>query len=360
MKEFPVMSRTESERSLALLIVLFAGSGAAALIYEIVWFQLLQLVIGSTALSLGVLLGTFMGGMCLGSLASPRVISQKHHPLRVYAVLELGIAGIGLLVLFGMVHIGEVYAVIAGYGRWNTLARVGIPAIFLLPPTILMGATLPAIGRWVEANPRGVSWLGLFYGGNIVGAVFGCLSTGFYLLRVYDVTVATDVAAAINVCVAATAFLLARKRITAVGKNTFEGEPFRTVPGAWTVYVTIALSGLAALGAEAVWTRILSLTLGASTYTFSIILAVFLIGLGMGSSAGSAVARWSADPRRDLGISQMLAAAGVAWSAYMLSASLPYWPIDPTLTRGPWLDFQLDVFRSALAVLPAASTRQIR
>jgi len=66
----------ERDRSLSLLIVLFAGSGAAALIYEIVWFQLLQLVIGSTALSLGVLLGTFMGGMCLGSLASPRVITN--------------------------------------------------------------------------------------------------------------------------------------------------------------------------------------------------------------------------------------------------------------------------------------------
>src|SRR5882672_8700597 len=87
---------------LPLMLLLFFGSGCSALIYEIVWFQLLQLVIGSSAISLGVLLGTFMGGMCLGSLVLPRVISARHHPLRVYAFLELGIGAIGLLVLIGM------------------------------------------------------------------------------------------------------------------------------------------------------------------------------------------------------------------------------------------------------------------
>ena len=78
-------------RFLPLLLVLFFGSGCAALIYEIVWFQLLQFVIGSSAISLAVLLGTFMGGMCLGSLALGRYVSPRRHPLRVYAVLELGI-----------------------------------------------------------------------------------------------------------------------------------------------------------------------------------------------------------------------------------------------------------------------------
>ena len=91
-----------SRRLLPLLLVLFVGSGCAALIYEIVWFQLLQLVIGSSAVSLGVLLGTFMGGMCLGSLALPRLVSGRRHPLRVYALLELGIGIIGIVVLFGM------------------------------------------------------------------------------------------------------------------------------------------------------------------------------------------------------------------------------------------------------------------
>src|SRR4051794_14488795 len=83
------------ERCLPWLLLLFVGSGCAALIYEIVWFQLLQLVIGSSAVSLGVLLGTYMGGMCLGSLLLPRLIAPEQHPLRVYALLELGIGACG-------------------------------------------------------------------------------------------------------------------------------------------------------------------------------------------------------------------------------------------------------------------------
>src|SRR6478736_5891091 len=103
-------------RFLPALLVLFVGSGCAALIYEIVWFQLLQLVIGSSSISLGILLGTFMGGMCLGSLLLPRLISARQHPLRVYAYLELGIAGLAILILFGMPLLGGIYVAGAGSG----------------------------------------------------------------------------------------------------------------------------------------------------------------------------------------------------------------------------------------------------
>src|SRR5579872_2452916 len=97
-----------------LLLVLFFGSGCAALIYEIVWLQLLQLVIGSTAVSLAVLLGTFMGGMCLGSLLLPRLVSGRRHPLRVYALLELGVGVLGVAVLFGLPYVERVYSQHAG------------------------------------------------------------------------------------------------------------------------------------------------------------------------------------------------------------------------------------------------------
>src|SRR5258705_6013370 len=96
-------------RFLPALFVLFVGSGCAALIYEIVWFQLLQLVIGSSSISLGILLGTFMGGMCLGSLLLSRIVSPKQHPLRVYAMLELGIGVFGLVILVAMPLVGSIY-----------------------------------------------------------------------------------------------------------------------------------------------------------------------------------------------------------------------------------------------------------
>src|SRR6187399_2234351 len=105
-----------AERVLPAMLALFVGSGCAALIYEVVWFQMLQLTIGSSAVSLGVLLGTFMGGMCLGSILLPRRISAAHHPLKVYAYLELGIGAIGILVLFGMPLLTGLYTTIAGSG----------------------------------------------------------------------------------------------------------------------------------------------------------------------------------------------------------------------------------------------------
>src|SRR2546425_7692184 len=115
-----------SGRMLPFLLLLFVGSGCAALIYEIVWFQLLQLVVGSSALSLGVLLGTFMGGMCLGSLLLPRFISPMHHPLRVYGILELCIGAMGILVLGAVPLAGELYTAYVGHGFAGIVLRAAV------------------------------------------------------------------------------------------------------------------------------------------------------------------------------------------------------------------------------------------
>ena len=197
-----------TEKWLPVLLLLFVGSGAAALIYEIVWFQMLELYVGSSAVSVGVLLATFMGGMCLGSLFLPRLIPRSLHPLRVYALLELGIGAIGLILLVVMPLVGRVYIGWGGYGVSGYLLRGLAASICLLPPTFLMGATLPAVARWVETTPRGVAWLGFFYAGNIAGAVFGSLFAGFYLLRVFDMSKATFVAVAFNAAVGALGLLV--------------------------------------------------------------------------------------------------------------------------------------------------------
>src|SRR6266513_52980 len=98
-----------ARRILPLVLILFAGSGCAALIYEIVWLQLLQLVIGSSAVSLGLLLAAYMGGLCLGSALLPRIVSPQQQPLRIYAVLELGIGVLGLIALFVVPLLGRMY-----------------------------------------------------------------------------------------------------------------------------------------------------------------------------------------------------------------------------------------------------------
>jgi spermidine synthase len=336
-------------------LLLFAGSGCAALIYEIVWFQLLQLVIGSSAISLGLLLAAYMGGLCLGSALLPRLVSARLHPMRVYAFLELGIGAFGIVALFGVPLIGRIYLATATSGLPGVVLRGVIASVCLLPPTLLMGGSLPAMARWVETTPKGVSWLGLLYGANIAGAVMGCLAAGFYLLRFYDIGVATYAAAAINVAVALLAWVLAAgdKNWSPASLIAEISRPENRMLRS-SVYVAIALSGLSALGAEVVWTRLLSLMLGATVYTFSIVLAVFLLGLWAGSSAGSFLARRPLrDPRLALAACQVLLAAAIAWTAFTLAYSLPYWPVDPWLSTSPWLTFDLDVTRCLRAILPA-------
>jgi len=342
--------------NLPWLVLLFIGSGCAALIYEVVWLQLLQLVIGLTTVSLGVLLGVYMGGMCVGSLLLARFVSRHRNPLRVYAVLELCIAVTGVAVLFVVPWLSDLYTRFGGPGFLGIVLRAMVAAVCLLPPTILMGATLPAISRYVESTPSGVAWLGFFYGGNILGAVIGCLAAGFYLLRVHDMATATYVAAGLNVLVALVALALTAQ----AGSKAATPEPERPVetvttsPGSKLIYLIIGLSGLSALGAEIVWARLMSLLFGGTVYTFSLLLAVFLAGLGLGSSAGSLLARMLTRPQLALGICQFLLMGAVAWSAFAITKSLPYWTVADGGPVNPWHTFQVDIARSLWAMLPAA------
>ncbi len=346
---------TDLNRFLPLMLLLFVGSGCAALIYEIVWYQALSLIVGSNAISMGVVLGTFMGGMCAGSLLFSKFVKAGEHPLRVYAKLEAGIALCGLIILFVLPYAGGLYTSMGGPGFSGLLVRGLFCALCLALPTILMGATLPAVARWVQSTPYGVSWLGFFYGGNIAGAVFGCLLAGFYLLRLFDNAVATYVAVALNVIVALAGLALAKV-------TTYDAQPDTDAPssvfaipaGTGPVFLAIALSGATALGAEVIWTRLLTLLLGATTYTFSLILAAVLVGLGIGSSAGSFFARTSPNPRRALGWCQFGVVACLAWAAYCVTQALPYWPINPAIASTSWFQFQIDFVRCLVTVLPAS------
>jgi spermidine synthase len=186
------------------------------------------------------------------------------------------------------------------------------------------------------------------------------LLSGFYLLRVFDVTVATLVAAAINIAVALIGLWLSRVTYYDAPVTEIGPRSFRVPAGAWPVYITIGLSGMTALGAEVIWTRILSLLFGATVYTFSLILGAFLLGLGIGSSIGAGMARTVGNPRTALGLCQLLLMAGIAWAGYSLTEAqtscarsgrccrprcsgapasrwrLPRWP-PPSRTPGIWL-----------------------
>jgi len=363
--------------------LLLVASGCAALIYEVVWFQVLQLVIGASAASLAVLLGTFMGGMFAGSLLLARCVSPARHPLKVFAAIEAAIGAWGALLIVVMPLVGRLYTAVDGGGRSSIVLRALVSVVLLLPPTILMGATLPAISRSVEAvgvtrpahgmpGPPDVriARVSLFYGANILGAVIGCLLAGFYLLRSFDLASASLVAVLLNAMVATAALLLAR-RAPYVPRGGLNGPPCVADPSSRheipaseerraalsappAVYVAIALSGFTALGAEVIWTRLLSLLFGATTYTFSLILAAFLFGLGFGSTIGAALVRRAANTRALLGWAQLGLSFAIAYGAWMVTQKLPYWPIDTSVAPVAALNLQTDLCRALLAVLPGA------
>lgn len=336
----------------AILLFLFIGSGCSALIYELVWFQLLGLVIGVSAVSLGILLATFMGGMGFGAVLLPRVVPTNRHPLRVYALLEFGIAVFAVLLLLLLPVLRVGLPGLAEPGPGAVALRAVLAALFLLPPTMLMGATLPAIARWVAVSRPGMARLGWFYGGNIAGAALGTVLAGFYLLRFHDVQVATAVAVAINLGVCGVALWLARgERWDETGKaSASEANSVSTNvsnPRTLGLGAILFLSGATALACQVIWTRQLALFIGATVYGFALILAVFLFGLGLGTSLGAALGKRLRTPAYALALCQALLAPAIAWAAYAVTQDLPYWPVNEAL-RLP-----ADLVRSAWAMLPA-------
>ena len=330
-----------------ILILLFLASGVSALIYEVVWLQLLQLVIGSSAVSMAVLLGTYMGGLCLGSVGFARLFSRQGNPLRVYAVLEAGTGVCGLAALAGLPLVENLYFSAAENGMAGIGLRGLACAVCLLPATMLMGATLPALARCIRASS-----LGLYYAANIAGGVLGCLLSGFWLLPRFDMTVAVYVAAGLNGGIAVLALIASGRHRVPVGEKRMPGECQR-IPRA--VFAVTALSGFSALGAEVIWTRLLSLTLGPTVYTFSLILAVFLAGLGIGSAlVPGLLARYRGHARGLLAASQLLLLGGIWWAGYLIADRLPRWNRETSVHAEPWRGFLFDLACSAAALLPAA------
>ena len=203
------------------------------------------------------------------------------------------------------------------------LLRGILCGLCLLPPTLLMGASLPAIARWIEADASR-----RFAARPALWREYRRCGPGMPRRRLLPAArfrhAHRDVRGRRNQrpdCAREFHSLFAQLSgcvLSDLAANAVS----------WPIYVTIALSGLTALGAEVVWTRLLSFLLGATVYTFAIILAVFLIGIGLGSAAGSLLARTARNSTRLAVRQPIVLAASIAWSAWMIYRSLPYWPIN--------------------------------
>lgn len=292
-----------------LLLALFFLSGACGLIYEVVWMRMLTLVFGATAFATSTILASFFAGLAVGSFWFGRVVDRGRDPLKVYALLEVGVGVFAFLmpVLFAgitVVYVAASRALDLGYYPANLL-RFVLAFGVLVVPAALLGGTLPAVVRFFVRRPDGVDpagaeppyerlgWnVGLLYAVNTFGAVVGTVAAGFFLILLLGVRETAYVAGVVNLVIAAVVWMMAR-RMEEGREGTVPGDTDPPVTGAGPLSPGLArlalwavgVSGFCALALEVLWTRALVFFLDISTHAFTTILTAFLVGIALGSLA---------------------------------------------------------------------------
>jgi spermidine synthase len=302
--------RCRGHRLRLLTYLLFLLSGATALIYQVVWARSFSLIFGASHQAISIVLGAFMAGLALGSVVFGRRSRRVERPLRLYGVLELGIGAAALLVPLALRAVDGIYVGLAiAAGEVDTslhVLRAALAFTVLVVPTFLMGGTLPLLVRFLAGRHGdfGVR-LASLYGANTAGAVLGVLAGGFLLLPALGVWQTQLAAAALNFLVGVAAIaadLRLGRGAAAASPAGIEAAPApagtapaAAAPGGGSgarpevplavrlAYLGTAVSGLCALALEVMWTRSLSVTIGLSVYSFTVMLAAFLLGIALGS-----------------------------------------------------------------------------
>src|SRR5260370_24363000 len=276
-------------RPRGLFLLLFALSGMSGLIYQVIWARQLTLVFGATSPAITTVLVSFMLGLGVGSHVAGRLTWRLGHPLRAYALIELGIAVYAvafpfLLELFPLAHV-PVFRLLVETPVALCAVRVFLAAAIMLPPTVLMGASLPVLTRALVRDGSSVGReVGMLYGLNTLGGAAGVYLGTFFLLPSVGLTSGLLSAAALNGVVGGLASVGARRcqpSPAAPRETALLASPPRRA-----LLVPFGLSGLAALGYEVVWTRLLVVLFRASVYALAVMLAGFLLGLGLGGVVG--------------------------------------------------------------------------
>ncbi len=343
----------------ALVVILFVLSGAAALAYQVAWTRHLVLVFGNTTRAVALILAAYMLGLALGSEFGGRLADRVRRPVLWYAGFE-ALIGLYALAFPPLAHLIRGGYLDLGSGATPVLF-VGAFAV-LLVPTFLMGTTLPLLVKaTVRDSDRTGGDVGMLYGANIVGAVAGTAITGFWLIEAAGVLGSTRWAAATNILIALLALLvprLADRQPAPEAAPDLASESVRTRRRLATAALVAAFaSGLVGLAAEVVWTRLLVFFLQGFTYTFSAMLAVFLLGLALGNFVFGRVALRTSRPAVVMGRLQIavgVVAAGVLWMLshhYHLTLGIGMWVNDAGLVDSVRERYVLTLVLSSAAVL---------
>ena len=314
------------------IILVFFFSGAAGLIYEIVWTRSLSLIFGVTTYAVATVLATFMGGLALGSyLFGGWADDERRSPLRAYARLEAGVGLYALLVPAMFAALRPAYIALARLDlpfSLLILGRAALAAAVLLVPTTLMGGTFPILVRFFVRSRSGVGRAaGVLYFINTAGALVGCVGAGFYLIEHLGLLGTTRLAAATSLAAAAAAALLARAEAPGVEPRVDSVVPAeetadRSATAVRVVLLAIGVSGFTALAYEVLWSRALLRYVINSTYAFTTMLATFLAGIALGSAVHAVALRGRRRPLFVFAVLEAGVALGFALSA-LLFVRLP-------------------------------------
>jgi spermidine synthase len=323
------MSARNASTGVGWIVTIYFCSGLCSLIDEVVWVRLLKLTLGNTVYASSVVVSMFMGGLALGALVMSRFADRVQRRLRLYAILEVCATLSALALPFLLKAADSAY-------RWFYLKyqpnhtaliiiQVMVSAFILLLPAMVMGSTLPLLGRYLTALRERVGrMVGRLYALNTLGAALGCFLAGFVLIRLAGVMGTLYIAAAINLLVAFGGWRLSRTH-DRVEEQPAEvpaaAEPATAAATApYFLMAAIFCSGLISIGYEIVWMRSIVFLLGGFTYVFSAVLSVYLLGNVIGAAIGSRLSSRLKNPAAAFGIS--LGCLGICGVLYMAVLSL--------------------------------------
>ncbi len=357
----------KSRKSYVLpIFALFLFSGATGLAYEVIWTRMLTRSFGATSLAISTVLAAYMAGLALGSYLFGRIIDRRGNPVLIYGLLELGIGSFALVfpwILKGLTPVYKsLYPGLQSHFYVLSLVRFGLSFIILLVPTTLMGGTLPVLSKYVSRNLSNLTMrVGWLYAINTFGAVVGTFATGFLLMPALGMSSTTHLGVILNFAIFIVSLLLARGfvREELLGaRGEARGEQAIAKPEISgrekIVLIAFLLTGLAALSAEVIWSRVLTLVVGTTVYAFATMLTTFLLGLAVGSAVFARVAQRTKHPGKLF--SWLVVAIGLCvFASTVLFGKLPFFymhlyeTIPKTWTNVIWVKFLLSL---ALMILP--------
>jgi predicted membrane-bound spermidine synthase len=293
----PALARTTARGEPWFLYGMFFISGAAALIYQVLFSKQLTYVFGSMSTATNTVLATYMGGMALGAWLGGLIAPRLRKPVAAYALCEVLIAIYCAVSPWIFKLVQAIYIGLAA-GQTPDAAgllplRVLLGGAGLIVPTVLMGLTLPILARFFEQRQEALGLsVGRLYAANTLGAGLGALSAGYFILPALGLARTTMVAVAANLLVAYLGMRFQKTQALLPEAETPNTASSTQFPGTrkqgWIAIVVLAGGGFVTLALEVDFIHLLAVAAGNSTYAFSLMLFAFLIGLGGGAEAG----RW--------------------------------------------------------------------